>query len=102
LERKNSISRQTVCHRVLTGNVDGTNAVQISPVADIEPLIADFCIGRARLGEPLSKTLVINLANGLISDTDCSRSQKSHYAQKQCKLDHMSNTSQTHVNSPQS
>ncbi len=65
-----TISRRTVRHRVLTGKVDGTNAAQISPVADIEPLIAYFCIRMARLGEPLSKTLVINLANDLISDTD--------------------------------
>jgi len=65
-----TISRRTVRHRVLTGNVDGTNAAQISPVADIEPLIADFCIRMARLGEPLTKSLVINLANDLISDTD--------------------------------
>jgi hypothetical protein len=40
-------TRYTVRHRVLTGCVDGTNAAQISPVADIEPLIADFCIRMA-------------------------------------------------------
>jgi hypothetical protein len=42
-----TISRHTVRHRVLTGYVDGTNEAQISPVADIEPLIADFCIRMA-------------------------------------------------------
>ncbi len=37
-----TISRCTVRHRVITGKVDGTNTAQISLVADIEPLIADF------------------------------------------------------------
>jgi len=66
----NTINRRTVRHRVLSGNVQGINTTQMSPVADIEPLIAEFCIRMARLGEPLSKTLVINLANDLIADTD--------------------------------
>jgi hypothetical protein len=51
--------RSTVRHRVLTENVDGINVAQISPVADIEPLIANFCIRMARLVELLRKTLVI-------------------------------------------
>ena len=66
----NTISWRTVRHRILSGNIDGKNVTQISPVADIEPLIANFCIRMARLGEPLSKTIVINLANDLIHDTD--------------------------------
>jgi hypothetical protein len=66
----NTINRRTVRHRVLSGNVQGINTTQMSPVADIEPLMAEFCIRMARLGEPLSKTLVINLANDLIADTD--------------------------------
>jgi hypothetical protein len=42
--------------------------MQISPVADIKPLIANARM--TRLGEPLGQTLVINLANDLISDTN--------------------------------
>ncbi len=67
-----TISQSTVSHSILSGNVDGRKIMQISPVADIEPLIADFFIRIARLGELLSKTLVINLANDLISVTDYS------------------------------
>jgi hypothetical protein len=50
--------------------MDGKNAMQISPIADIKPLIADFCIRITRLGEPLSKTTVINFSNDLIHDRD--------------------------------
>lgn len=57
-----TIRRHTDRHRVLTENVDGINVAQISPVADIEPLIANFCIRMARLVELLRKTLVIYLA----------------------------------------
>jgi hypothetical protein len=38
-------------------------------MCDIEPLIAEFCIHLARLGEPLTKTSVLTRANDLIQNT---------------------------------
>jgi len=40
------------------------------PLEAIEPLMVEFCIALARLGEPLTKAAVITLANDLIADNN--------------------------------
>lgn len=68
LDRK-SINRHTVKTRVTKGNVSGLAAQKISPVADLEPGIVEWCIELARMGAALTKDQVIGLANELIQGT---------------------------------
>jgi phosphate starvation-inducible protein PhoH len=63
----NSISFETVRSRVKRGNILGYNPQQLSPMHDIEPLIFEFCVRLAKMGKPLTKTTVIELANSLVS-----------------------------------
>lgn len=66
----NSISIETVRSRVKRGNPDGGNENQLSPIRDMEPIICDFCIRLGKMGCPLTKTTIIELANDLIMDTE--------------------------------
>jgi hypothetical protein len=67
---KNSISLETVRSRIKRGNLDATKTYSISPIADLEPLIVEFCIRLAKIGDPLTKKTVIQLANSLVVDND--------------------------------
>jgi hypothetical protein len=66
----NSISIETVQSRVKRGNPDGGNENQLSPTRELEPIICDFCIHLGKMGRPLTKTTIIELANDLIMDTE--------------------------------
>ena len=85
----NSISFETVRSRVRRGNILGYNPQQSSPMHDIEPLIFEFCVRLAKMGKPLTKTTVIELANSLVSGTeyeskisDCKNLRKLNQSQK--------------------
>ncbi len=52
------------------GNLDAFNANQISPIHDVEPTIRQFCIRLGKMGNPLTKTTIIELANDLLADTE--------------------------------
>ena len=66
----NTISLDTVRSRVKRGNLSAYNENQQSPILDIEPLICEFCIRLGKMGRPLTKTTVIELANDLASGSD--------------------------------
>ncbi len=66
----NTISLDTVRSRVKRGNLSAYNENQQSPILDIEPLICEFCICLGKMGRPLTKTTVIELANDLASGSD--------------------------------
>ena len=66
----NSISADTICSRIKRGNLGAENKNQISPLHDVEPLILEFCIRLAKMGRPLTKTTVLELANDLIAGTE--------------------------------
>jgi hypothetical protein len=55
---------------VKRGNLKGYNPHQLSPMHDTEPLIFEFCVQLAKMGKPLMKTTVIELANSLVSGTE--------------------------------
>jgi len=42
----------------------------MSPIHDVEPTLCDFCIRSGKMGNPLTKTTIIELANDLISETE--------------------------------
>jgi len=42
----------------------------ISPIHDVEPTLCDFCIRLGKMGNPLTKTTIIELANDLIAETE--------------------------------
>ncbi len=67
---KNNISLETVRSRIKRGNLDATKTYSISPIADLEPLIVEFCIRLAKIGDPLTKKTVIQLANSFVVDND--------------------------------
>jgi len=65
-----SIPLDTIRSRVKRGNLDAFNANLISPIHDVEPTICQFCIRLAKMGSPLTKTTIIELANDLLADTE--------------------------------
>ncbi len=65
-----SISLDTIRSRVKRGNLDAFNANQISPIHDVKPTICQFCIRLGKMGNPLNKTTIIELANDLLADTE--------------------------------
>jgi hypothetical protein len=42
----------------------------LSPIHDVEPTFCDFCIHLGKMGNPLTKTTIIELANDLIAETE--------------------------------
>jgi len=42
----------------------------LSPIHDVEPTLCDFCICLGKMGNPLTKTTIIELANDLIAETE--------------------------------
>ena len=71
-----SISIETVRIRVKRGNLDGFNPSQQSPIKDIEPVICQFCIYLGKMGRPLTKSTIIELANDLIHETEYKKTVK--------------------------
>jgi hypothetical protein len=68
-----SIKSGTVKSRIMSLNATGFAPQRISPVANIEPLILQWVILLADMGQPLTKTGIIALANEVIDDTIHSR-----------------------------
>ena len=66
----NTISIETVRSRIKRGNLSAHNKNQVSPLHDVEPLILEFCIRLAKMGTPLTKTTVLELANDIVSGTE--------------------------------
>jgi len=56
--------------RVKRGNLTAYNKNQQSPINKIEPIIVEFCVRLGKMGCPLTKTTVIELANDIISGTE--------------------------------
>jgi hypothetical protein len=42
----------------------------MSPIHDVEPTLCDFCIHSGKMGNPLTKTTIIELANDLIAEAE--------------------------------
>jgi hypothetical protein len=69
----NSISLDTIRSRVKRGNLAVFNETELSTIAEIETLICDMCLRLAKMGLPLTKSTVLELANDLINKTEISR-----------------------------
>jgi hypothetical protein len=67
---ENTIKIETIRSRVKRKNLKAFNPSQQSPIKDIEPIICQFRFQLRKMGRPLTKTTIIELANDLISDTD--------------------------------
>jgi hypothetical protein len=66
----NFISQETILSWIKRGNPEAINFQQLSPVHELEPIIAEFCIRLAQIGHPLTRETVIKLANDLIKEMD--------------------------------
>jgi len=66
----NSVSLDTIRSRVKRGNLIAYNPAETPPIAEIEPMLCDICIRLGKMGQPLTKATVIELANSLISKTE--------------------------------
>jgi hypothetical protein len=73
---ENSTSLETVRSRVKRGNLDAFNPSQQSPIKDIEPVLCKFCIRLGKMGDPLIKSTIIELANDLINETEYQKKVK--------------------------
>jgi hypothetical protein len=49
------IKYKTIVSRILTGNFSGKQWQKISPISELEPVIASFCREMAIIGQPLDK-----------------------------------------------
>lgn len=67
---KGTVNIHTVRSRVRRNNTTGIGKNNVSPVAEIEPIIVDFCIKLARMGAGLRKEQVCSLANSLLDGTE--------------------------------
>jgi Tc5 transposase DNA-binding domain len=64
-----SISKQTIYSRVRRNNTAGTQPQKMSPIEEIEPLIVEWCVKLAKMGKPLTRNDVIELASEIIEGT---------------------------------
>ncbi len=64
------MSLHTIRSRIARENIDCVDGNQISPVAAVETIICDFCRRLAKIGDPLTKGTVVQLANDLIAETE--------------------------------
>ena len=67
------IKAETIKTRAKRGNPSGANRATTSPLAEVEPLIVDYCIKMGELRQPLSRPNVIALARDLIRGTEHAR-----------------------------
>lgn len=65
----NSISRSTVKSRVYRKNIEGQAHQKVSPLLEVEPIIVEYCIELANIGEALTKESVIELMEETIKGT---------------------------------
>jgi hypothetical protein len=65
----NSIFLDIVRSRVKQGNPDAYNQSQQSPIKELEAIICELCIQLRKIDKPLTKTTVMELANGIVLDT---------------------------------
>jgi hypothetical protein len=61
-----TLSKETVLSRVKANNLTGFSPQHTSPVAQLEPMIVEYCIRLARMGCPLECGDVLHLANSMI------------------------------------
>jgi hypothetical protein len=66
----NSISLDTIRSRIKRNNVTGYNPCETPLIAEVEPIICDFCIRLGKLGQPLTKSTVIEFANSVINQME--------------------------------
>jgi len=80
-----SIKEDTIRRRVHRESVTGHN--NISPIASLEPVIKEYCIRLAHIGQPITKDQVISIAIALAVDTPsevalkCWKEKHSYFSQ---------------------
>lgn len=85
-----SVNRETVCSRVKRFNVDGKNYGNILPIEELGEYVKFYAIPLARIGSPLERDKIIQLANNIIhanpDQHDRIISWKTKYVQRSKKL----------------
>jgi len=66
----NSVSLDTIRSRVKRGNLTAYNPTETPPIAELEPMLCEICIRLGKMGQPLTKGTVIELANSMILKTE--------------------------------
>jgi hypothetical protein len=65
-----TIRPSTIRNRVLRDNHTGTANQRLSPLANVEPLLVEYCIRLSKIGAPLTRNEVRSLAFSMIEGTD--------------------------------
>jgi hypothetical protein len=68
-----TLRSSTIRNRVLRCNHTGEARQRISPIADVEPLLVEYCIRLSKIGTPLTQSEVRCLAFSLIQGTEYQR-----------------------------
>jgi Tc5 transposase DNA-binding domain len=66
---KGSLKKDSVLARLKRNNISGIAHQKVSPLEELEPLIVEWCIRLARIGQPLNKRDVMELSTELIRGT---------------------------------
>jgi hypothetical protein len=64
-----TIKKKTVLSRIQARNHEGICHQKVSPIKEIEPMILDWCIRLAKMGQALTRDQVVGLADEVISGT---------------------------------
>jgi hypothetical protein len=65
----NTIPLSTIRNRILRNNVNADVESSLSPLKNVEPIIVEYCVRLARIGNALNKDQVISLAEDVIHGT---------------------------------
>jgi hypothetical protein len=65
----NTIPLNTIRNRILRNNVHADVELSLSPLKNVEPILVEYCIRLARIGNALNKDQVISLAEDVIHGT---------------------------------
>ena len=74
------LKSNTIRSRYKRRNVTGKGRGHVSPMADVEPLIVEFCVQLARMGAPLDRGQVEILAYELVLGTETERKIREYKA----------------------
>jgi hypothetical protein len=64
-----TLKRDTISRRVHRKNVTGESESRTSPLSELEPILVEYCMRLAKIGQPLTKDQLTSLAISMIEGT---------------------------------
>jgi hypothetical protein len=80
------VPRDTIKSRLRRKNLGGVAPQKLSPLHDLEPLLVEWSLKMAKIGQALSRTNVLELASELIEGTEFEEKVKTFKAKRNIKM----------------